>query len=43
MTGHGGWPLTIVMTPNKEPFFSGTIFQKIQKGNLDFTTYSKLK
>ena len=34
MTGHGGWPLTIVMTPNKEPFFSGTYFSKnARKGN----------
>ena len=24
MTGSGGWPLTIIMTPEKEPFFSGT-------------------
>ena len=23
-TGHGGWPLTIFMTPEKEPFFAGT-------------------
>ena len=28
MTGRGGWPLTIVMTPDKEPFFSGTYFPK---------------
>ena len=34
MTGHGGWPLTIVMTPNKEPFFSGTYFSKnARRGN----------
>ncbi|RAP31261.1 thioredoxin domain-containing protein [Candidatus Marinamargulisbacteria bacterium SCGC AG-343-D04] len=26
MTGAGGWPLTIVMTPDKEPFFAGTYF-----------------
>ncbi|WP_414468572.1 thioredoxin domain-containing protein [Methanobacterium sp. ACI-7] len=26
MTGSGGWPLTIIMTPNKEPFFAGTYF-----------------
>lgn len=26
MTGHGGWPLTIVMTPDKKPFFAGTYF-----------------
>jgi hypothetical protein len=28
MTGSGGWPLTVVMTPEKEPFFSGTYFPK---------------
>lgn len=22
--GHGGWPLTIIMTPDKEPFFAAT-------------------
>ncbi|OPX63483.1 MULTISPECIES: thioredoxin domain-containing protein [unclassified Methanoregula] len=24
MTGKGGWPLTIIMTPDKKPFFAGT-------------------
>lgn len=24
MTGSGGWPLTIIMTPDKQPFFAGT-------------------
>ncbi|WP_309118547.1 thioredoxin domain-containing protein [Paenibacillus sp.] len=28
MTGQGGWPLTIVMTPDKKPFFAGTYFPK---------------
>ncbi len=28
MTGRGGWPLTIIMTPNKDPFFAGTYFPK---------------
>ncbi len=28
MTGSGGWPLTIIMTPNKKPFFAGTYFPK---------------
>lgn len=28
MTGQGGWPLTIFMTPNKKPFFAGTYFPK---------------
>jgi len=26
LTGSGGWPLTIIMTPEKEPFFAGTYF-----------------
>ena len=34
MTGRGGWPLTIVMTPDKKPFFSGTYFPKNQKGTI---------
>ncbi len=28
VTGHGGWPLTIVMTPDQKPFFAGTYFPK---------------
>ena len=28
MTGQGGWPLTIVMTPDKQPFFAGTYFPR---------------
>ncbi|HCJ79399.1 MAG TPA: hypothetical protein DHV84_05340 [Desulfotomaculum sp.] len=28
MTGQGGWPLTIIMTPDKKPFFAGTYFPK---------------
>jgi len=28
MTGSGGWPLTIIMTPDKKPFFAGTYFAK---------------
>ncbi|RKQ35634.1 thioredoxin domain-containing protein [Oceanobacillus halophilus] len=31
MTGHGGWPLTIFMTPNKIPFYAGTYFPKVSK------------
>ena len=27
-TGQGGWPLTIVMTPDRLPFFSGTYFPR---------------
>ncbi|WP_408956173.1 thioredoxin domain-containing protein [Natroniella sp. ANB-PHB2] len=28
LTGRGGWPLTVIMTPEKEPFFAGTYFTK---------------
>ena len=28
MTGSGGWPLTVVMTPDKRPFFAGTYLPK---------------
>ena len=28
LTGSGGWPLTIVMTTDKKPFFAGTYFPK---------------
>lgn len=31
MTGQGGWPLTIIMTPDKEPFFAGTYFPKTSR------------
>ena len=32
MTGSGGWPLTILMTPDKKPFFAGTYLPKRNKG-----------
>jgi uncharacterized protein YyaL (SSP411 family) len=28
MTGRGGWPLTIVMTPDRKPFFAGSYIPK---------------
>jgi len=31
-SGQGGWPLTIIMTPDKKPFFAATYIPK--KGNL---------
>ena len=31
LTGSGGWPLTIVMTPDKKPFFAGTYFPKLSR------------
>ncbi|MFX0027981.1 MAG: thioredoxin domain-containing protein [Candidatus Hermodarchaeota archaeon] len=33
MTGSGGWPLTIIMTPEKKPFFAGTYFPKHTRFN----------
>ncbi|HQJ75228.1 MAG TPA: thioredoxin domain-containing protein [Bacteroidota bacterium] len=33
MTGSGGWPLTIVMTNDKKPFFAGTYLPKYDKYN----------
>lgn len=31
LTGSGGWPLTIIMTPGKKPFYAGTYFPKESK------------
>jgi len=31
LTGSGGWPLTILMTPDKAPFFAGTYFPKTSR------------
>jgi len=28
MTGHGGWPMTVFLTPEGRPFYSGTYFPK---------------
>ncbi len=28
LTGSGGWPLTVIMTPDRRPFFAGTYFPK---------------
>ncbi len=33
ITGGGGWPLTVIMTPDKKPFFVGTYFPKSQRFN----------
>jgi uncharacterized protein len=30
MTGQGGWPMTVFMTPDREPFFCGTYFPRSQ-------------
>ncbi|MHB8157223.1 MAG: thioredoxin domain-containing protein [Desulfocucumaceae bacterium] len=31
LTGQGGWPLTVIMTSEKKPFFAGTYFPKNTK------------
>jgi len=31
MTGRGGWPLTIVMTPDRKPFFAATYIPKTNR------------
>ncbi|ERI89692.1 hypothetical protein HMPREF1982_04557 [Clostridiales bacterium oral taxon 876 str. F0540] len=31
LTGSGGWPMTILMTPDKKPFYAGTYFPKKSK------------
>lgn len=34
LNGSGGWPLTIIMTPDQKPFFAGTYFPKKSKGRM---------
>ena len=34
MTGQGGWPLTVILTPDLQPFFGGTYFPKERRSNL---------
>lgn len=33
MTGHGGWPLSVFLTPSKKPFYVGTYFPKENRFN----------
>ena len=33
LTRHGGWPLTIIMTPDKKPFFAATYIPKMSRFN----------
>ena len=32
MSGGGGWPMTIILTPDKKPFFAGTYLPKETRG-----------
>jgi uncharacterized protein len=34
MTGHGGWPMTVFLTPETVPFFCGTYFPKVDRHGL---------
>ncbi len=47
LTGQGGWPLTIVMTPDKKSFFAGTYFPKQRRygriGLMDVLTQLQAK
>jgi len=34
LTGHGGWPMTVFLTPEGEPFFGGTYFPPVSRHGL---------
>ena len=34
MTGHGGWPLNVFLTPDQVPFYGGTYFPPIERHGL---------
>lgn len=34
LTGGGGWPLTVIMTPELKPFYAGTYFPKLGRGGM---------
>src|SRR6478735_3736387 len=34
MTGHGGWPMTMFLTPNGVPFYGGTYFPPADRYNM---------
>lgn len=34
LTGSGGWPMSIFLTPDKKPFFAGTYFPKTSGGGM---------
>ena len=34
MNGQGGWPLTVLMTPEQKPFFAGTYYPKRSIGHI---------
>ncbi|HEX6476190.1 MAG TPA: thioredoxin domain-containing protein, partial [Acidimicrobiales bacterium] len=34
ITGRGGWPMTVFLTPDRRPFYGGTYFPKDGRGGL---------
>jgi hypothetical protein len=34
MTGHGGWPMTVFLTPELKPFYGGTYFPPVDRHGL---------
>src|SRR5690606_29936873 len=39
MSGHGGWPMTVFLTPDQRPFFAGTYFPPENRyGRIGFAT-----
>lgn len=34
MTGQGGWPMSVFLTSDGQPFYGGTYFPPVQRGNL---------
>jgi uncharacterized protein YyaL (SSP411 family) len=34
LTGHGGWPMSVFLTPDKKPFYGGTYFPNTRKYNM---------
>src|SRR3954466_15584953 len=34
MTGHGGWPLNVFLTPKQVPFYAGTYFPPAERGGM---------
>src|SRR5574343_260981 len=34
MTGHGGWPMTVFLTPEGKPFHGGTYYPKVSRGGM---------
>ncbi|MGH9209516.1 MAG: thioredoxin domain-containing protein [Acidimicrobiales bacterium] len=34
LSGHGGWPMTVFLTPDGKPFFAGTYFPKTPRGGM---------